>query len=789
MRRLGSILKQVPLALAAPLLALVSLGSLWLLDALWLLFGRRRPPADTKPATNAASVVIPNWNGRDLLEKYLPSVVEAMSGNPRNEIIVVDNGSTDGSAEFVRTQFPAVRLLALPRNLGFGGGSNYGFTQASNDIVVLLNSDMRVDPGFLPPLLNAFTGERVFAVSCQIYFSDPGKLREETGLTQAWWAQGSLRVRHRIDDAIQQPFPCFYGGGGSCAFDRRKFLELGGFDEVYRPFYLEDTDLGFRAWKRGWKVLYQPVSHVWHEHRGTIGKNFQRSYIDGIIKKNLLLFAWTNIHEPKRLLGHFVYSLTNAWLSALVGDSPERTNLIGLARAFLSLPRALRSRWKARALAVVDDREAFRRPLAGYFRDRFLPLPDNPSRLNVLFVSPYPVCPPTHGGGVFMNQTIRQLGRLANVHLIALVDEPREADAHVELNEACASMEFLVRLEGQPKGAGSLVPFAVREFSSAELEWLIHRQIYQRQVDVVQLEYTVMGQYAGPFLRIPVILFEHDVYFQSIARGLGRRGLSAGLVQSCFEYLRALRYELRLLPKLDRIQTCTAENKQVLLSYLPELRGRIDDHVRAGIDVSRYAYRSGGREEKTMLFLGSFRHLPNLEALNWLLQRVMPRILADEPEARLVIVGSDPPPAYSLPDYGGAVQLAGFVPDVREPLSRYALFLCPILTGSGVRVKLLEAFAAGIPAVSTTLGAEGLCAPGNQLCALADTPDQFARETIRLLRQPDEAAAMARRARTYVENQRDMPVLARNLEQTYRQAIRDKRALTASSAEPVSPTR
>ncbi len=121
----------------------------------------------------AASVVIPNWNGRDLLAKYLPSVIAAWRAIRTNEIIVVDNGSEDGSAEFVREHFPSVRLLALERNLGFGGGSNAGFRAAQNDIVVLLNSDMRVEPDFLAPLLEGFTDETVFAVSCQIFFSDP----------------------------------------------------------------------------------------------------------------------------------------------------------------------------------------------------------------------------------------------------------------------------------------------------------------------------------------------------------------------------------------------------------------------------------------------------------------------------------------------------------------------------------------------------------------------------------------------------------------------------------------
>jgi GT2 family glycosyltransferase len=278
MTALGRFLAELPLLLLSPFFILIAAATMGISDLLWLLLGRHRKPSNVRPHAQSASVVIPNWNGRDLLEKYLPSVIEAMAGHKDNEVIVVDNGSTDGSADFVEKTFPCVRVLRLPRNEGFGGGSNVGFRAAQNDIVVLLNSDMRVERDFLAPLLAAFDDELVFAVSCQIFFSDPNKPREETGLTQAGWAGGQLRVRHRLDSSITEPFPCSYGGGGSCAFDRKKFLELGGFDELLRPFYLEDTDLGFLAWKRGWKVLYQPASVVYHEHRGTIGKKFSRSY-------------------------------------------------------------------------------------------------------------------------------------------------------------------------------------------------------------------------------------------------------------------------------------------------------------------------------------------------------------------------------------------------------------------------------------------------------------------------------------------------------------------------------
>ena len=774
---LWRLVKSVPVLLLSPILLILAAVAIAATDLATTLHKNRLTPP-RRPCNTAASVVIPNWNGRDLLEKYLPSVIEALAGNPANEIIVVDNGSSDGSAQFVRDHFPSVRLLALAHNLGFGGGSNAGFRAAKNDIVVLLNSDMRVHSDFLAPLLDAFTDDKVFAVSCQIFFSDPKKIREETGLTQGWWENGGLRVRHREDASIQVPFPCFYGGGGSCAFDRHKFLELGGFDEILRPFYLEDTDLGYQAWKRGWKVLYQPRSVVYHEHRGTIGKHFSQSAIDRVLKKNFLLFCWKNIHEWPRLAAHFFFTFAGSLLSVLFGDSPERANFTGLCRAFLQLPSALRSRARALALAAISDTEAFRRPMGGYFRDRFLSTPEYPEKLNVLFVSPYPICPPVHGGGVFMYQTAVELARLCSLHLIVLLDYPRERAQHREFEQTAASAAYIVRMEGHPKEFGSIVPYAVREFWNPDLEWLIHRETYLQSIDVVQLEYTTLAQYFADYRRIACTLFEHDVYFQSIGRGLSGAGSFLRKPKAAFEYLRALRYELGVLPKFDRVQICSPENRDYLLSFLPGLRGKLDDN-RAGIATSRYQFRLEGREPNTMLFLGSFRHLPNQAALNWFARYVMPGVLKRCPEARLIIVGAEPPPRHSLPDLPG-LELRGFVDDVREPLSRYAVFVCPILSGSGMRVKLLEAFSAGIPVVSTRLGAEGLTDTDGDICSLADEPSEFAAKIVELFHDTERAHALACRARERVVATRDTAVLTKKLVESYHAVLREKRARSAA---------
>jgi glycosyltransferase involved in cell wall biosynthesis len=117
------------------------------------------------------------------------------------------------------------------------------------------------------------------------------------------------------------------------------------------------------------------------------------------------------------------------------------------------------------------------------------------------------------------------------------------------------------------------------------------------------------------------------------------------------------------------------------------------------------------------------------------------------------------------------VELVGFVEDVLEPLTRYSVFVCPILSGSGVRVKLLEAFAAGIPVVSTRLGAEGLADRDGDICALADQPAEFARHVVDLLRDPQKAAEMVARAREEVVTKRDIRAMTERMLEGYRAEV------------------
>ena len=164
----------------------------------------------------------------------------------------------------------------------------------------------------------------------------------------------------------------------------------------------------------------------------------------------------------------------------------------------------------------------------------------------------------------------------------------------------------------------------------------------------------------------------------------------------------------------------------------------------------------------------------NRQALDFLGRDVFPLIREKNPSCRLIAVGAQAPEGYAAAIDRHGAEFVGEVDAIRDSLSRYAVFLAPILTGSGVRVKLLEAFAAGIPVVSTRLGAEGLADQSGDIVELADTAESFAEATVRLLDSPEDARAMAKRALEEVQRNWDMATITARLADRYKRVLRNK---------------
>ena len=215
------------------------------------------------------SVIILTWNGRAYLDECLNSLAAQTFRD--FETILVDNGSTDGSVEYVRSTFPWVRLVALPGNTGFAAGNNRGLEEAGGDFVVALNNDTRVNPDFLAELVRVAEGDALIgmvAARMRNYYR-PERI-DAAGLKIGTNGLGYNIGIGEIDDGRYDGEQLFGPCGGAALYRREMLDETGFFDPDFFAYY-EDFDLAWRVRLAGWKALAAPLALVYHVHSATGG--------------------------------------------------------------------------------------------------------------------------------------------------------------------------------------------------------------------------------------------------------------------------------------------------------------------------------------------------------------------------------------------------------------------------------------------------------------------------------------------------------------------------------------
>ncbi|WP_435010675.1 glycosyltransferase [Tundrisphaera lichenicola] len=302
-------------------------------------------------------ILVLNYNGRDLLGECLPSVIEAARRSPaRCQVSVVDNGSMDGSLEVLARDWPEVGVIREP-NRGLAS-FNVVLARLDDPVVLLLNNDVKLGPDAVGPLLSAIDRHPDALFAAPLCWTFDG--REYEGMrtrvrTRFGLVQGLCRVPGH-ESVVGRP-DLTASAGPVLAVDRRKFLELGGYDPIYFPGRIEDLDLGFRGWMAGWRGYYAPESVAYHRGFGSFGPAFGRSGCDRLAARNTLLFAWKNL-SGWRLIQHL------AWLPARLAFALARRRggfAMALVEALGRLDEVLRAR---KELAVggegwVARQEAF----------------------------------------------------------------------------------------------------------------------------------------------------------------------------------------------------------------------------------------------------------------------------------------------------------------------------------------------------------------------------------------------------------------------------------------------
>jgi GT2 family glycosyltransferase len=265
------------------------------------------------------SVVIPNYNGAELLKKCLPAALNALkvSGVPY-EIIISDDASTDDSVKIIKTHYPEVKLIESQENLGFSKNINKGLRAAKMDLVLALNNDVELDEDYFAPQLEHFKDPKLFGVVGAMYDAGHGGLIDAAKICrQNFW--GDIDPTKNIITEPPKPIASFYLSGANALMDRTKLEEINYFNEAYSPFYREDTDLGVFAWRMGWRCLFEPNARCRHKTASTISKHNRNSFIKIISKRNKLIFQYIHLSGVKRVLFCFI-TIVNIFTRILALD-------------------------------------------------------------------------------------------------------------------------------------------------------------------------------------------------------------------------------------------------------------------------------------------------------------------------------------------------------------------------------------------------------------------------------------------------------------------------------------
>ncbi len=761
--------------LLTPFLALLAAALLLLNAAARCGRAARRSARADKPEAGVSglvSIVILNWNGRDLLAQGLPSVIDAVrrDGFP-HEILLVDNDSHDGSADYVRTAFPQVRVLELPENRGFAHGNNAGVRAARHDTVVLLNNDMIVDPGFLRPLLDGF-GPNTFAVSSQIRNQDPAAIREETGRTSAVFRRGFIDYTHL--DANEQElsrsgYPVFWAGGGSSAFHRARFLALGGFHEIYSPAYVEDTDLSFRAWQAGWDVLFAPRSIVYHRRGATASLRFTPAELQALIQRNRLLFIWKNIRSWPLLIVHCMFLPWNYY--RLARDHGLRI-WRSLLQACALLPAAAASKMGASIPQVRSDSDIFRlssKPALFFARARAtlgVRLRKCQAPPHILWVTSYLPCLGRHAGAGRMVQLLMRLARDYRITLLSFLEDEEERQFLPPLEAMCTRVVPVLR---RPPWRWQLFPYEpFEEYFTPAMEQALQDCLAEHDYDLIQLEYTQMARYACKSLGIPTLLTVHEADFAACARRARVESNPILKLRWFYNYLQVLDRQMSLLRRVDATICVTDSDMREMRKFCRSVPTHV---INTGVDLAYFHPPERPADSARLIYVGAYRHEPNIDAVLHFCRSVLPLVRARIPEVELMIVGSEPPAAVlALADIPG-VRVTGSVPDIRPFMTESSVYVVPLRLGVGIRGKILEAWAMAMPVVTTSVGCAGLLYRDGESLMVADTPEDFAARVIMLLGDPARRRQLGIEGRKVAEQHYGWEVIASQLHGLYQKYL------------------
>ncbi len=380
--------------------------------------------------------------------------------------------------------------------------------------------------------------------------------------------------------------------------------------------------------------------------------------------------------------------------------------------------------------------------------------------LNILFLSAHLPVPGLHGGGVRMFHNLKILAGKHRVTVLSFIEDERESENLPILENLGVSIKTVLRHPSRPRHLLSPKPREHDEYASEEMGMLVRRSLEEQRVDVIQAEYVQMGQHVPLLPGIFKILTEHEVQFANISAECQNQKGERARWRLYYDWMVQFNYEVRMCRRFDRVVCMTDEDRTILQRFVPSEKLQT---IPIGVDCEYFspAEPDGGSAPiPSVLFVGNYRHPPNQEAVYYFAETILPLVHRELPETEFEVVGAN----IHLLDrvrlsQTGKVNLTGYVEDLRCSYRQAGVFVAPIRSGNGMRVKVLEAGSVGKAVVASPIAIQGFRAGDGECFRVAGSPEPFAREVVFLLRNPEKRQQLGFQFRKLVEQYYDWRVI------------------------------
>jgi glycosyltransferase involved in cell wall biosynthesis len=382
--------------------------------------------------------------------------------------------------------------------------------------------------------------------------------------------------------------------------------------------------------------------------------------------------------------------------------------------------------------------------------------------LNILFLTAHLPVPGLHGGGVRMYHNLKILAGKHRVTLLSFIEDERERERLPFITDLGVTARTILRHPSRPRHLLQAAPPEHDEYASEEMRVLVRQFLESGSMDVVQAEYLQMGQHVPACPGTLKILTEHEVQFASLGAKLhNQRGHGSGW-KRYYDWMVQFNYEVRMCRRFNRIVCMTDEDRAMLERFVPSEKLRT---IPIGVDCDFFSPSmpaESGFATPRLLFVGNYRHPPNQEAVYYFVAQILPLIHREFPDVELEVVGAN----IHLLDGGRIpahqkVRMTGYVEDLRCAYREACIFVAPILSGNGMRVKVLEAGAMGMAVVASPLAIQGFPIGAGECFRVADSPQLFANDVLSLLRMPGLRRQLGVHFRELVERHFDWKVIGR----------------------------